>query len=547
VYIDRLPHAIGAGYSAGNHKPCLQGTRIAVLQDIEAWEVNDPKCPIYWLKGVAGCGKSTIAQTFAEGCAAHGRLGTSFFCSRDFPDRRNLRLIFPTMARDLAYQHPDFRAALVEILRSGHDVEHDSLDVQFEKLIVQPLKLTGLSMTIVVDALDECKDNEPVSAFLSVLAKYVGGLPNVKFFITGRPEDHIRSGFAILSLRTKELPLHDVESSTVESDIRSFVKAGLEGIAMRNQFCVSGSWPTDKDVTAITSKAAGHFIVASIIIGFVDYPHAMPQDRLKLILRILDSTIYEGRTGIDVTYDQVLVANLSNVDKDDSEFFEQLRLVMASIVLAFHPLSRASLASILGMSSERIWTILRSLHSVIIVPDSASQPIRICHKSFADFLADPRRCSDTRLHINAPVHHSQLGASCLELMKKKLTKNICQLPRYSMNKDIKDLDSRRERYIGFPLAYACEYWAKHLEMSIGPKCDTDIVVKLVDELFRCHFLSWLEVLSIEANLGAAIQSLRDVRSWLKDVDVPLVKGSFLDWAMRYLNVTIFISFQMFCC
>jgi hypothetical protein len=39
-----------------------------------------------------------------------------------------------------------------------------------------------------VDALDECKDKEPVSAFLSVLAPSVGDIPNIKFFITRRPE-----------------------------------------------------------------------------------------------------------------------------------------------------------------------------------------------------------------------------------------------------------------------------------------------------------------------------------------------------------------------
>ena len=71
------------------------------------WAVHGSKSPVYWLKGVAGCGKSTIAQTFAERSAARKQLVASFFCSRDFPDRRNLRLIFPTLAHDLAYQHPD--------------------------------------------------------------------------------------------------------------------------------------------------------------------------------------------------------------------------------------------------------------------------------------------------------------------------------------------------------------------------------------------------------------------------------------------------------
>jgi NACHT domain len=490
-----------------------------VLKEIEIWEVSDLKSSVYWLKGVAGCGKSTIAQTVAERSAAHGRLGASFFCSRDYPNRRDLRLIFPTLARDLAHGHPNYKTALAQIIRSDPDVEHDTLAVQFERLIVQPLKSTGLSLTIVVDALDECKDKEPVSAFLSVLAKHIDEIPNVKFFITGRPEDHIRSGFAIPSLRTKELSLHDVESSAVDLDIESFVRAELEAISIRHRVnsSVSGSWPSGGDIAAVTRKASGLFIIASIIVGFVDDPRELPQDRLKLMISRLDSTVYEGKAKIDGTYEQVLVASFSDVSKDNSKFIQQLQLVLASIVLAFHPLSRASLARILGMSSERIWMILRSLHSVLIVPDSDSKPIRICHKSFADFLTDRQRCSDERFYIDSPAHHSQLGILCLELMKSTLTKNICLLPPYRMNKDISDLDARRDKYIGHALAYGCGYWAKHIEMSIGASYDMRMVIELVDQFFKNHFLSWLEVLSIEANLSAAIYSIRGVRSLLNDV------------------------------
>ena len=53
---------------------------------------------IFWLNGLAGTGKSTIAQTFAETAFADGKLGASFFCSRDFEDRSNLQTIFPTIA-----------------------------------------------------------------------------------------------------------------------------------------------------------------------------------------------------------------------------------------------------------------------------------------------------------------------------------------------------------------------------------------------------------------------------------------------------------------
>jgi hypothetical protein len=488
-----------------------------VLLDIEVWEADKTNESVYWLKGVAGCGKSTVAQTFAERSVAKGNLGASFFCSRDYPDRRNLRLIFLTLAYDLAYWSADFKSALVPIVRANPNVQYDSLPMQLEKLIVRPFKKSGLSATIAVDALDECEDKEPVSEFLSALALHVDSIPTVKFFITGRPEDRIRNGFKLPSLRTKELPLHDVDSDSLNSDIKSFLQTRLGEIARRRSQSISGRWPLDEDLTTVLKKTSGLFIIASVIIRFIDYPHASPQERLKLIVDLPNSTIYEGKTGIDVIYHQVFSASFENVFADDHDFLDQLRLVIGSIVLAFKPLPRASVAKILEMTPERIWTILTHLHSVLIVPESESEPIRILHKSFADFITDEKRCPDGRFRIDTPAHHSKLGIHCLKLMELRLTRNICCLPRYAMNDGVEDLHARRNRYIGAPLSYACSSWAKHLQLSFNASDDTGIVVKLVSHFFRHHLLSWLEVLSIEEIFHVAIYSFHDVRSWLMDV------------------------------
>ena len=58
--------------------------------------------PIFWLNGLAGTGKSTIAQTASERMFAEGSLGASFFCSRSVEDRSDLQLTFPTLAFQLA-------------------------------------------------------------------------------------------------------------------------------------------------------------------------------------------------------------------------------------------------------------------------------------------------------------------------------------------------------------------------------------------------------------------------------------------------------------
>ena len=64
----------------------MKGTRRDVLLQLERWSNDEQDKRVFWLNGLAGTGKSTITQTFAE---------MSFFCSRDFNDRSNLRTISP--------------------------------------------------------------------------------------------------------------------------------------------------------------------------------------------------------------------------------------------------------------------------------------------------------------------------------------------------------------------------------------------------------------------------------------------------------------------
>ena len=523
--LDKLPRAKEAGYLSEPHQPCLAGTRKAELQRIEQWAVDYTNKRVYWLNGNAGSGKSTIAQTFAERSFAEGRLGASFFCSRDFPDRRNIRLIFPTLAYGLAYLHTKFRETLMEVLSSNPNVAYESLANQLESLLVLPLKSTNLSTTIIIDALDECEDNQPASAILSLLARHTDTIPFVKFFITGRPEVPIRSGFRLPLLRphTEVFLLHEVDSESVDKDIELYLRTRFsEIVAARSDWDVTVLWPSDEEISAAVKKCSGHFIVAFVIVRFVGARHHEPRERLKAILSRPDSTVHEGKSGIDETYHQVFLQSFEDDDIDDAEFFDRMRLVVGSIVLVFKPLSCAVLAKILGISPGRVWNAIRSLHSVLRVPSSDAEVLRICHKSFADFLTDASRCKDKRFYIDPSILHLKLAACCLTLMNSSLKKNICDLPPYAMNKDIDDLDSRREKYIGGSLEYACRSWAKHLRCASRDSEQIGQVVELLGYFLKHRLLSWLEVLSIAGDMRCAVNSIQDVKGWFIEVSLTML-------------------------
>jgi hypothetical protein len=499
------------------------------LRRIEEWEGDDTDKRVYWLNGHAGSGKSTIARTFAERSSQKGKLGASFFCSRDFEDKRNIHFIFPTLAYELAYRYAEFKTALIPILKANPNIGHTLPAIQLENLLVRPLQSTGLHTTIVIDALDECKDNRPVSLILSLLGTYIHALPFVKFFITGRPEPSIRSGFQrpLLRPHTEIFLLHEVDQASVDHDIELYVKTHLSEIRTWSTYDLPVPWPIEKEVIAIVKKSSGLFIVPSIIVRFIASRFHDPQERMKMIICNPESTVLEGKSGIDGTYRQVFLQSCENVDVDDSDVFERLRLVIGSIILVFHPLSRMNLAMILGIPLGDVRNAADIFHSVLIVPESDSEPMRVCHKSLADFATDAKRCTDSRFYVDSSIYHMKLGVFCLKLMNEKLKRNICDLPPYAMNKDIDDLGQRREKYIGDGMEYACRSWAKHVRFVSCHGTHIGDVVKSLEWFFNHKLLSWLEVLSIIGDLGSAVYSLRDVRGWLVDVSAIILLFSLL--------------------
>ena len=478
------------------------------------WAEDPQERHVFWLNGLAGTGKSTIAQTFSEMAAKTGILGASFFCSRDYLDRQELKNIFPTLAYQLACRYPAFRSHIIRVIKQDPSVAQSSLISQLKNLIVDPLSSTNIPCVIVIDALDECVDDQPASAILSVLGRHVKQLSSARFFITGRPEPRIRSGFRLPLLQplTQIFLLHEVKLSDVDGDIRLYLQEKLTAIAkQRSHFNVSDPWPSDKDLVALTKKSSGLFIFAATLARFIESEHHEPNERLRLIVTSSDSTVHEGRAGIDPLYTQVLGLAFSGIK--EAEVFANFRRVLGAVILAFNPLSREQVAKILNLDPFLITTTLRHLHSVLLVPNEDSKEIRVFHKSFPDFLQDRDRCSDQKFFIDSPVHHGDLALDCLELLKT-LKPNPCDLPDFAMNRDTANLPELLDGKVGGGTRYACGYWAMHVRSSPTRGGCVKRLISSTTEFFDKNVVPWIEVMSLEGRLESVIHSIYNLLDWL---------------------------------
>jgi hypothetical protein len=481
------------------------------------WAEDPQDRHVFWLNGLAGAGKSTIAQTFSQMVAKTGIIGASFFCSRDYLDRRELKNIFPTLAYQLACRYPAFRRDIIRVIKQDPTVASNSLIYQLEDLIVGPLLTSNVSCVIVVDALDECIDDQPASAILSVLGRHVSQLLSVNFFITGRPEPRIRSGFRLPLLEplTQIFRLHEVKPSSVDEDIRLYLQEKLAAISKRrSDLDLSHPWPSAEDLTTLTKKSAGLFIFASTLVRFIGSEHYEPNERLQLIITPPDSTHNEGQAGIDQLYTQILVHAFPDIK--DSTLFADLRRVLGAVVLAFNPLTQTQIAGILGVKTSLITRSLRHLHSVLLVPNEDSKEIRVFHKSFPDFLQDRDRCSDPKFFIDSPVHHGDLALDCLELLKK-LEPNPCHLLDFTMNQDVGNLPEILESKVGSATRYACEYWILHLRSSPTTGDYANRLLLSATEFFKDKVVPWIEVMSLENQLEGVIHGIYSLLDWLGTV------------------------------
>src|SRR5882724_2671785 len=169
---------------------CAENTRTEILETIHAWfsgerlatdaalrTAGNPQGPVFWLDGVAGAGKSTIAQTVANHYHQTEQLGASFFCSRDNADCSNVGLVFQTIAFQLSSFNPAFGERVSEAMARDAYLQSALPSMKLEKLIIEPLESVVREQEfppciIVIDALDECKEENTTSMILIALSYF---------------------------------------------------------------------------------------------------------------------------------------------------------------------------------------------------------------------------------------------------------------------------------------------------------------------------------------------------------------------------------------
>lgn len=519
IDLAKLPIAQGAFFNSHREEHnarCLEDTRVELQRHIAEWAKDRDGKPIFWLNGMAGTGKSTIARTVARSFADKGQLGASFFFKKGEGDRGNADRFFTTIATDLMLRLPKLIPGVRKAIDADPAISERALKDQFEKLILQPLsEIRQVSpqdseLVVVVDALDECDRDQDVRAILQLLVRTKDITPvSLRIFLTSRPEFHIRLGFRKMWDRTyQDLVLHEVPRQTIEQDIGLFLEHELGEI--REQHSFSSDWPSKDQIQALIKMTIPLFIFAATACRYIGEERDNPKKRLKFVLQY-QSAPHVSK--LDRTYLPILSHLFDDEDEIDKDRqTSEFREIVGSIVILESPLSIVSLAHLLGKHKDDIKCKLNLLHSVLNIPAEEDMPVRLLHLSFRDFLLDPQKQGKYPFCVNERETHERLTSTCLQLMSSPegLKQNMCDLSGPGTLRS--EIDQRTiDRYLQPEVQYACRYWVYHLEQSKGCIRDGDLVYDFLQK----YFLYWLEALSLIKEASKSIPMISSLQSLIE--------------------------------
>ncbi|CAE6472863.1 unnamed protein product, partial [Rhizoctonia solani] len=507
--LDRLKPSMPACYDSAEanlvqRRECAANTRKQVLLDLKTWKDKREGEKVCWINGMAGTGKTTITTTLCSILDSNHELGASFFCTRSLPSCREVKFILPTIAYQLARFSSPFRCALLQVLGSDPDVHTKVPRVQFRRMILEPLQTVIRSLppsiVVVIDALDECEDNDGVREILEVLLERASELP-IKILVSRRPEYHIRQKLSQSSQKA-QLTLHELDKKMVKEDIETYLRAELSSIPMP---------PTHDPIGSLVERAGVLFIYAATVVRYIK--DGDPLERLETVLQT-PGPGQESATQtklIDGLYDTVLESALNNPRLERSEK-QRMELVLHTVVCAQEPLTVSALSGFLGLSSTRVMAALKPLWSVLQVSETdAACRISTLHSSFPDYMLDGGRSRE--FTCNAQAHNSKLAELCFQRISGNNRQfNICDLRSSCvLDKDVPDIDEKVKENIPSDLLYACQYWTVHLKLGIMSE---DQVTQLED-FFSKRLLLWMEVLNLTKRIDKGVRQMDEALSWLR--------------------------------
>lgn len=390
------------------------------MKDLINWVENAyQNHPIYHLYAPVGSGKTAIAKTLSDHfskpwCHSNRRLLASFFFCKTAGDRNNVQHFIATIAYQIAVNLPCAKPFIMEAIANDPAIVYSDLQTQMQKLILEPLqrayilneaeqKPTGWPRLLVIDALDECNEQNIQSEVLSVIADLARRTTfPLAIFLSCRPECHIRRAFQTDLLKKLSIKTN-LSEHHAENDIRLFLESKFKEIrdAHNNKKTFQSEWPGNEVIDTLVKKSSGHFMHASDVAEYVGAQDDNPVERLEVMLGLTESSGGEKPFNrLDASYMDLL----QSIKK------KHIPIIMDAFSFALQcPLGlmeKDVMKLLLDKGGLRV--ILETLQGTLIsIADIPPRAVRVeFHAPISDFLLDSGRSGI--YHLSAAGAHAKI-------------------------------------------------------------------------------------------------------------------------------------------
>ncbi|KAF5372434.1 hypothetical protein D9757_009930 [Collybiopsis confluens] len=498
---DMWPLARHASYNASiRHDICTPETRVEILARLKDWisDTSGHSPSIFWIRGMAGMGKSTIAKTICKKYSnrvGDCQLGASFFCSRQSAELRSQQNVIPTIVYQLGKRSDTFWDALAAVDEDAvNDPKNHVSSILFEPWQKRSPEESSRWL-IVIDALDEL-DGSGGSLLLQQLLKGISRdkINGIKILITGRPDQTITKVCNEELSNEAICKLEDVETSQVAGDISKYIQQKLP-------FLIDGL------LAEFVNKCDGLFIYAATVIREVlndggSTVELADEEKLTELKKHLLQNILSKDSGINALYQTIVekVLGLQN-----SERYEKHRKVLGAIICAKQPLRVNDLARLLEENTHTageslVLRVVKALHATVYIRD---ERIYIYHKSFHEFFEKEF----------VGLYETLLAKQCLRIMLHSLHFNMCDLPSsYLLDSEVPDLPSTVNKELGNEIGYAVCYGIAHIiQVSENEK---EEVLKLLRDFEEKQIIFWIEAMNLLKKGRECWDTIKKLQAWI---------------------------------
>lgn len=481
---------LNVGPLGSQHKKCLEGTRVDVLEEIRVWAgAKDNTKPVYCIGDVAGTGKSTVSLTMYDEWVAQGPTPLAFFFSQQgvsVNTATDFCLYMKETIKSL-FEGPELEAHWKKVESSITILKSQSVEQQWKKLVYEPLCMIPKSevRVMIIDALDECTfatRSDLLKLILTACAS--GSLPHIRFFITTRNEVDILK--VLRNEAYSNFVIHKALRNTAnaKTDVEFYVDHRLDEAG------IFVSAPEERRL--LVDRCDGLFIFAKLACQLLEDCNG-GEKPLKDILKEF--------TELDTLY----FKTLANADKKPQYTRQVLKDILGVIVAAHEPLSMTAIAALLPTSTKvtDVDSVVSKLGS-ILGSAGANDPVYILHATFTEYLlrqswVPKAQASNvyaiTNVYaISKAVSNRNMARSCLSLLVNELKPNSEGEPSAALN-------------------YAALVWIYHVipELHIKDICD------LIRRFFREKLLSWIELGARTSTLPEYMLAIGRLQSSMEDV------------------------------